>query len=348
MSYTNETTHYGIPLPLGTDKTTPMDYNESMQEIDTVLFGAKTDSDSALRKAQQVEEGLSQTDETVSGIAGRVTTLEGTSVTHGNAIQQNAQDIADVRADALDMIEAKDEGTAQVASVAVNTGEFFRYNDVLYIATSDIAINDTIVPNENCRATNVGTELTQINSALTTGIISTATDFNTLTSKAKYSISVAGCPNSPTPSSGGQLFVDNNNDGMIRQFFVNDSGETFVRYCQSGTWHGWSKNLYEEVTTRNGGGSYVNVNPDSLLTGYTSILISNKQISVHIAGSTSKTGTDWFVQMKEDYTPHLREYFPCYIGTTLTRGYITTDGYIKIENLVAGDIVSATVVFNIE
>lgn len=166
MSYTNETTHYGIPLPLGTDKTTPMDYNTSMQEVDTVLFGAKSDSDSALRKAQQVETGLSQTDENVSALTGRVSTLEGTSVTHGNAIQQNAQDIADVRADALDMIEAKDEGTAQVATVAVNKGEYFRYNDVLYMATQNIAVGTTIVPNTNCRATNVGTELKQINSDL--------------------------------------------------------------------------------------------------------------------------------------------------------------------------------------
>lgn len=166
MGYTNETTHYGIPLPLGTDKTTPMDYNTSMQEVDTALFGAKSDSDSALRKAQQVETGLSQTDENVSSLAGRITTLEGTSVTHGNAIQQNAQDIANVRADALDMIEAKDEGTAQVATVAVNAGQYFRYNDVLYMATQNIAVGATIVPNTNCRATNVGTELELINELL--------------------------------------------------------------------------------------------------------------------------------------------------------------------------------------
>lgn len=167
MSYTNETTHYGIPLPLGTDKTTPMDYNTGMQAVDTALFGAKSDSDSALRKAQQVEEGLSQTDGNVTALGGRVTTLEGTSVTQGNAIQQNAQDIADVRSDALDMIEAKDEGTAQVASVPVNKGEYFRYNDVLYIATKNIAVGATIVPNTNCRATNVGTELKQIDDNLT-------------------------------------------------------------------------------------------------------------------------------------------------------------------------------------
>lgn len=162
MGYTNETTHYGIPLPLGSDKTTPMDYNTSAQEVDTVLFEAKTDSASALQKANQLQQDLSTTNDNVTGVTGRVTTLEGTVTTQGGAILQNTQDIADVRADALDMIEAKDEGTAQVATVAVTSGEYFRYNDVLYIATQNIAVGDTIVPNTNCRATNIGTELMKL------------------------------------------------------------------------------------------------------------------------------------------------------------------------------------------
>ena len=162
MGYTNETTHYSIPLPLGSDKTTPMDYNTSAQEVDTVLFEAKTDSASALQKANQLQQDLSTTNDNVTSVTGRVTTLEGTVTTQGGAILQNTQDISDVRADALDMIEAKDEGTAQVATVAVAKGEYFRYNDVLYIATQNIAVGDTIVPNNNCRATNVGTELTDI------------------------------------------------------------------------------------------------------------------------------------------------------------------------------------------
>ncbi|MBP3887246.1 MAG: hypothetical protein J6F30_06290 [Cellulosilyticum sp.] len=166
MAYTNETTHYSIPLPLGSDLTTPMDYNESMQDVDTALFEAKTDSGSALQKANQLQQDLATTNDNVTAVAGRVTTLEGTSVTQGQAILQNTQDIADVRTDALDMIVAKDEGTAQVATVAIAEGEYFRYNDVLYIATENIAIGDSIIPNENCKATNVGTELSQLNSDL--------------------------------------------------------------------------------------------------------------------------------------------------------------------------------------
>lgn len=83
-------------------------------------------------------------------------------------------------------------------------------------------------------------ELLDIND-LSTEIISTVTDFNTLTSKVKYNINVGGCPNSPTPDNGGQLFVADNNDGMIRQFFVSDTGQIFVRYYQGGTWHSWKE-----------------------------------------------------------------------------------------------------------
>lgn len=166
MAYTNETTHYGIPLPLGSDLTTPMDYNPSAQEVDTVLFEAKTDSASSLQKANQLQQDLATTNGNVTAVTGRVTTLEGTVTTQGQSILQNTQDISDVRADALDMIVAKDEGTAQVATVAVAEGEYFRYNDVLYIATQAIAVGDTIVPNTNCKATNVGTELNQLNNDL--------------------------------------------------------------------------------------------------------------------------------------------------------------------------------------
>lgn len=166
MGYTNETTHYSIPLPLGSDKTTPMDYNTSAQEVDTVLFEAKTDSASALQKANQLQQDLATTNGNVTAVTGRVTTLEGTVTTQGQSILQNTRDISDVRADALDMIVAKDEGTAQVATIAVANGEYFRYNDVLYIATQAIAVGDTIIPNTNCKATNVGTELSQLDTTL--------------------------------------------------------------------------------------------------------------------------------------------------------------------------------------
>lgn len=208
MSYTNETTHYGIPLPLGTDLTTPMDYNQSAQSIDTALFGAVTDASAGVQKANAVEEALGTTNDNLSALTGRVTSAEGTITTQGNAITQLQLDVADTKADALDMICAVDEGTAQVASVKVDKGQFFRYNDVLYIATDDIAVGNTIVPNTNCRATNVATELENLNNAQksTHDIMINGTKYGTVT--VVNGIAVLNCnfPNS-VPSSDTVLYT---------------------------------------------------------------------------------------------------------------------------------------------
>jgi hypothetical protein len=159
MGSTNFTEHYDIPLPLGSDKTTPMDYNQSMQAVDTALFTAVGNSQSAVNSVTALAGTVTDLGEDVTALAGRVTQAEGTIGTQGQAIQSNANRIEEVEDDALDMITAVDEGTAQIASVAVNKDKYFRYNNVLYMATQNIAVGDTIVPNTNCRATNVGTEL---------------------------------------------------------------------------------------------------------------------------------------------------------------------------------------------
>ena len=168
MGYTNETTHYSIPLPLGSDKTTPMDYNTSAQEVDTVLFEAKTDSASALQKANQLQQDLSTTNDNVTSVTGRVTTLEGTVTTQGQAITRHENEIRDVRQDAEDMIVAKELTQAQMNSSteALAIGTYFRYNDVLYKVTQAISVGDTIVPNTNCVATNVASEFNQLNTSL--------------------------------------------------------------------------------------------------------------------------------------------------------------------------------------
>lgn len=167
MSYANGTTHYNLPQTVGTDKRDWFDSNAAFAAVDAALYSAATGQASDA-------EAITALQQTVAGQATDIAALQTASSSQAASISTlqttvNAQaaQIADVRADALDMIEAKDEGTAQVATVPVNAGEYFRYNDVLYIATQNIAVDDTIVPNTNCRATNVGTELTQINSELT-------------------------------------------------------------------------------------------------------------------------------------------------------------------------------------
>lgn len=84
--YTNQTTHYAIPLPLGTDLTTPMDYNEAMQALDTAVWGATQDAATATSDASNAVETANQAATDVGTLGGRVNTLEATVETQGNAI----------------------------------------------------------------------------------------------------------------------------------------------------------------------------------------------------------------------------------------------------------------------
>ena len=159
MSYANGTTHYNLPQTVGTDKRDWFDTNEAFADVDAALHTASETASGAA--SDIVALGGRVTDlETASGTQAQdIVDIKADVLTQGQAITRLDGEIDDVKADALDMICAIDEGTAQVATVPVNEGEFFRYNDVLYIATDNIAIGDTIVPNTNCRATNVATEL---------------------------------------------------------------------------------------------------------------------------------------------------------------------------------------------
>lgn len=154
MSYSNQTVHYGIPLPQQTDLVNGLDWNTSSEAIDGALYDAtqiattvKADmeevkTDIVDLKAEDVKIETSATE-----LTARVSTIE-------QNMQTDEQDIQD----AFDMITDKEVTQAQ-ADVHVDEKEWFRYNGVLYVATKEINIGDTIVPNENCRATNIEDEM---------------------------------------------------------------------------------------------------------------------------------------------------------------------------------------------
>lgn len=164
--YTNETTHFGIPLPLGSDLTTPMDYNTAFEAVDEALFKSQGDASVANEHAAAAVETANATSEAL----GTLSTTVGTHTTQIAALgarMTNAENnIDDVRSDLEDMITAYNEPTA-TSTHAYSTGDYFIYNDVLYKATTSISIGETIVPNTNCMATNVTTEVKDVKSALT-------------------------------------------------------------------------------------------------------------------------------------------------------------------------------------
>ena len=168
MSYANGTTHYNLPQTVGTDKRDWSDTNQAFADVDAALHtAAETAStaasnistlDNQINGVGGIDSRLTTAENDIDNVEGAVSTLQTTVAGHTSAI-------ADVRQDAEDMITAHNEAAAESTS-HYDIGEEFIYNDVLYRATAEINIGDTIVPNTNCSATNVMTEVNEINTAL--------------------------------------------------------------------------------------------------------------------------------------------------------------------------------------
>lgn len=162
MSYTTGTTNYDLPQYVGTDTPSWTDTNEGFASLDSAVGGAVStlgtvgDRVTALETTVNGEGGVTAT---ITEIQGDITTLEGTVSGHTTSITNLGTEVDDVRSDCEDMITANEETTA-TASTGYAVGDYFRYNDVLYKCTVAISEGDTIVPNTNCTATNVMTEIT--------------------------------------------------------------------------------------------------------------------------------------------------------------------------------------------
>lgn len=158
MASTNFTTHYGIPTPLGTDLTTPMDYNEAAEAIDTALFGAVTDAGNATIAANNAVNTANAASDDVDAVSADLAQEKAKITALQTRITNAENEIDDVRTDLSDMITAYNEPTA-TSSHTYAIGDYFIYNNTLYRATAAIPAGTTIVPDTNCETTNIVTEL---------------------------------------------------------------------------------------------------------------------------------------------------------------------------------------------
>lgn len=178
MSYTTGTTNYDLPQYVGTDTPSWTDTNEGFAELDSAVGGAVStlgavgDRVTALETTVTGDGGVT---ETITSIQSDITTLNGTVSGHTTSITNLGIEVDDVRSDCEDMITANEEASA-TSTTAYAVDDYFRYNDVLYKCTVAIGVGDTIVPNTNCEATNVVTELNQVNNDLNKGEVSVTGD----------------------------------------------------------------------------------------------------------------------------------------------------------------------------
>lgn len=169
MAYQNGTTHYNLPQTVGTDKRDWSDTNKAFADIDAALYNAaesstnnKTTIDRLVLDVNQNTQDIDTNKANIATNTANIGTNTGDIATLKGDVQTMQTDlhseIADARNDAEDMITAYNEPNATSAHQYA-VGDYFIYNDILYKATKAIAVGDTIVPNTNCTATNVTTEL---------------------------------------------------------------------------------------------------------------------------------------------------------------------------------------------
>lgn len=165
MSYQNGTTHYNLPQTVGTDKRDWFDTNEAFANLDSAVYGAVQTGAVNTQKIEDAETRVGQLNTRVEGVEGDVAdikvdvaTAKEDIATQGTALSGLTTEVRDNKTDLEDMITAYEEATA-TASASHNVGDYFRYNNVLYITTITIRVGDTIVPDVNCRSTNVMTRV---------------------------------------------------------------------------------------------------------------------------------------------------------------------------------------------
>lgn len=178
MSYANGTQFYNLPQTVGTDKRDWFDTNSAFAAIDAALHSAVTGQASDAEAIATINGKLATDEADIAALQTKGNTHDSQIATLQTTVNAQAAQISDVRQDAEDMITANNEGAAATSTRAYAIGDYFIYNDVLYKATAAIAVGDTIVPNTNCEATNVDTELTQVKSDLSDSVAVESSNVN--------------------------------------------------------------------------------------------------------------------------------------------------------------------------
>ena len=164
MSYANGTTHYNLPQTVGTDKRDWFDTNQAFEDIDAAIYGAVQSASESASAITALTTRVGTNETNIADLQTSRTTDEGRISALETLTNQHTTDIAGVKTDLMDMIESTQEASA-TAAYAHAVGEYFIYNDTLYVTTVAIAVGDTIVPNTNCETRDIGTVLTQLNTA---------------------------------------------------------------------------------------------------------------------------------------------------------------------------------------
>lgn len=165
MSYTNETVHFSIPLPLGSDLTTPMDYNTAAAAVDAALFEAQTNASQAATDASNAVDTANQAASDVGDLGGDLNTLTGrvTALEQSDVIQDNK--IANLEIKVPTKFDSVGIADAYVNGLTYAVGDIVTYNGQRYVCNTAVTAAEPFDA-DKWTAKDIQAELDQINSAL--------------------------------------------------------------------------------------------------------------------------------------------------------------------------------------
>lgn len=161
MSYTNETVHFSIPLPLGSDLTTPMDYNTAAAAVDAALFEAQTNASQAATDASNAVDTANQAASDVGDLGGDLNTLTGrvTALEQSDVIQDNKIDNLVIKVPTkFDSVGIAD---AYVNGLTYAVGDIVTYNGQRYVCNTAVTAAEPFDA-DKWTAKDIQTELDEI------------------------------------------------------------------------------------------------------------------------------------------------------------------------------------------
>lgn len=132
MGYTNETLHYGIPKPLGTDLTVPQDYNDAADAVDQALFDAASNATEAITAANNAVEAAAEAVEDVGDLGTEVNSLKArTSALEATEIVQNNK-IDNLENQGVTKFDSAGIADPYVNGLTYSVGDVVTYNGQRY------------------------------------------------------------------------------------------------------------------------------------------------------------------------------------------------------------------------
>lgn len=103
MAYSNQTTHYGLPLPTGSDKSTFLDANQAFTDVDTALYAAETGISGVESDVQDLNTEITNLSTTVTGHTADIGALQNGLTSTNLLLQNTVEDVSQAQEDITEL-----------------------------------------------------------------------------------------------------------------------------------------------------------------------------------------------------------------------------------------------------